>query len=276
MASIVDIAGAGAGFVVHQGLMGTPAQWCLPLGVAKAAPVRAAARFLIAAVAVVLLAWVGALVLDAHTGHTSWWQAMSVGMVGVLWLGMAWHLWRGLARAGTVTLVWGGLPPHRPSTDHTAQRDAPMTLPGWSVQEWRQAVSVHVVFDLGAWVLLKVLSKEASPGQVVAWSWLNAQAAFRGDAGHHWRALLFNRHANDVGDVRGGRADVMSVMASFGHTQRRWPNLLSSFKNTGRGSGASHTTILDDGFAATQILVPSRPVEHADIPDRGPQTEARS
>jgi hypothetical protein len=258
MARVDHIGGAGAGPFFHRGLLGTPAEWRLPLGVTQAPLVRRVAQSVILVSVATLVGWVGALAADAHQGQGAWSSVILAGGIGALWLTMVWQLWRGLAQVGLLTLVWGGLPPHRPSTDH---KDA--VLYGWSVQPWGQRVSVQVVFDLGAWMLLKVSSKDSAHPRVAAWSWLNTRASFQGDTGHHWRALLFNGHANDVGDAQAMRADVTGVVASCGGIQRRWSNLLSSFKKTGqaagqgayrREAGAPHAAEVGDDFAATVIL----------------------
>lgn len=152
-----------------------------------------------------------------------------------------------------VTLHWGGLPPFRPAS-------SPAEIPpGWSVkdgeQAGQQAVAVHVVFDLGVWVLVKMVPT-GKDGLVTSWSWLNARICFQGSAGHHLRALLFSARANQVGSEQ--------VVASSANHQRQWSNLLSSFKTNDQVVGnkgsirmeasAQGMVVADSDFADTLIL----------------------
>ncbi|MBC7699635.1 hypothetical protein [Aquabacterium sp.] len=157
-----------------------------------------------------------------------------------------------------VTLQWGGLPPFRSAS-------SPAEIPpGWSVKEaqaaGRQTVTVHVVFDLGVWVLVKMVPA-GHESHATSWSWLDARIFFKGSAGHHLRALLFNARANQVG--------LEQVVASSGNHQRQWSNLLSSFKTNDqlvgkkgairREAGAQGMAVADSDFAETVMLLESEP-----------------
>lgn len=251
MARVADFAGpgSGAGCVASPCLLGTPAQWRLPTGAAKLAPLRWGAHALIVAVVTIQLLWLAALIADARAGQGDWLTVIFASLLGAAWLAIVGHLWRGLRRPGAVlTLAWGGLPPHRPPSSHAMASAGAKALPGWSVREWNQPVSAHVVFDLGAWVLVKVGSKPGVLPSSIAWSWLDARLAFQGPSGHHWRALLFNRQANDVGAVQASRADVTAVVASWVGMQ--------PFKNSGRAK--PRPVASGDDFAPTQVLEPIR------------------
>jgi hypothetical protein len=257
-----------AGHGLPQGMLGTRAQWVLPIGTAQAAPIRRVARALILLLLAITVYWCLALLADARAGQGEWTTALWVGAASLAWLGcVIWPLWRGLSRQGVVTLAWGGLPSSRAESPwHHSGESA--TLPGWSIREWpapMSAVSVNVVFDLGAWMLVKVVSKNrAVAAPSIMWSWLKTRAWFNTGTGHHLRALLFNPGANEVGCQAATDADVTVVVASCGGTQRQWSNLFSSFKTTGaetgqgairREAGAQKKIIkAGDDFAATVIL----------------------
>jgi len=248
MARVADSVGpgSGGGFAAFPDLLGTPAQWPLPIGASRVAPLRWGAHALVAAVTVILLWWLAALIGDARAGQGSWLTVLIASLLGAAWLAMVGALWRGLRRPGGVlTLAWGGLPPHRPSSSHAMASAGAKALPGWSVHEWAQPVSAHVVFDLGAWVLVKVCGKNEP---ITTWSWLDARLAFQGPCGHHWRSLLFNRQANDVGALQADRADVTAVVASWVGMQ--------PFKTSGRGEPLAVAS--SDDFAPTQLLEPTR------------------
>lgn len=251
-----DIAGAGHGRFLHQGLLGSSAQWQLPLGVAQVSAIRWAARALLLFPTALWLAWAWALFSQALSGQGPWFPAVIAFAVGLPWLMMTWRSWQSLNINRMVTLHWGGLPPFRPA-------NSPAEIPpGWSVKEGgqagQQAVAVHVVFDLGVWVLVKMVPA-GKEGLVTFWSWLDARICFKGSAGHHLRALLFSARANQVGSEQ--------VVASSGNHQRQWSNLLSSFKTNGqvvgkqgairREAGASRMVMADSDFAETVILVES-------------------
>ncbi|MDI1258745.1 hypothetical protein [Aquabacterium sp.] len=234
-----DIAGAADGRFLHQGLLGSHAQWQLPMGVAQARPVRRAAQALLLSATALLLTWTLALVSQAWSGQGARLPVVIAFTVGVPWMMMCWRSWQSLNVNRAVTLHWGGLPPFRPGS-------SPAEIPpGWSVKEapsaCSQAVVVHVVFDLGSWVLVKMLCK-GQEQPAVSWSWLNARICFKGGAGHHLRALLFSPRANQVGSEQ--------VVASSGHRQRQWSNLLSSFK--------PNDAVVNSDFAETMILVESK------------------
>lgn len=248
MARVADIAGLG--------LLGTPGQWPLPAGASRLAPLRWFGHALLGLSAAILLWWLAALVADARAGQGDWLTVVIAGILGAGWLVVVAPLWRGLRRPGAlIHLAWGGLPPHRPAEQRIKPSVGPTTLPGWSVREWQQPVSVHVVFDLGAWVLVRV---RGNTDPITVWSWLDARLAFQGPSGHHWRTLLFNRQANDVGSVQASRADVTAVVASCGGMQRPWAHLLSPFKTTSHGQARAMAP--GDDFAPTQVLEPAHPV----------------
>lgn len=207
------------------GLLETRAQWQLPIGVAQTQSLRWAARALLLGAVLLLLAWAWALFDQARSGQAGWLPVMVAGVIGLPWLIMVWHAWQGLNARQAVTLRWGGLPPHR-----SARTPAEMP-PGWSLMQGRkaraQAVSAHVVFDLGAWVLVKMVLK-ARPTEVAAWSWLDAKNCFNGKQGHHLRALLFSASANQVKSEQPCPSDDRLVVASSRHRQRQWFNLFSS------------------------------------------------
>lgn len=240
-----DIAGAGHGGFGHQGLLGSRAQWQLPLGVAQVPAIRRAARALLLLATALWLAWAWALFSQARSGQGSWLHVLIALAVGAPWLMMTWRSWQSLSINRTVTLHWGGLPPFRPD------RSPAEVPPGWSVKEaptaGQQTVAVHVVFDLGVWVLVKMVSS-GPESRMTSWSWLDARMCFKGSSGHHLRALLFNARANQVGAEQ--------VVASSGNHQRQWPNLLSSF-NTNDQAGAQGMAVADSDFAETVILLES-------------------
>ncbi len=251
-----DIAGAGHGRFLHQGLLGSSAQWPLPLGVTQVPFLRWAARALLMFATALLLTWAWALFSQARSGQGSWLPAGIASAVGLPWLMMTWRSWQRLSIDGMVTLHWGGLPPFRLAS-------SPAEIPpGWSVndgeQAGQQAVAVHVVFDLGVWVLVKMVPT-GKDGLVTSWSWLNARICFQGSAGHHLRALLFSSRANQVGSEQ--------VVASSANHQRQWSNLLSSFNTNDQVVGnkglirmeasAQGMVVADSDFADTLILVES-------------------
>lgn len=245
MARVADIAGPG--------LLNVPGQWRLPTGASRVTPLRWGGHVLLSVVTAILISWLVALIADARAGQGDWLTVVIAGLLGSSWLTLVLRLWRGLRHPGdAVTLAWGGLPPHRPSRPQAEAFAQPIPLPGWSVREWHQPVSVHVVFDLGAWLLVKVRGHN---DPITAWSWLDARLAFQGPSGHHWRALLFSRQANDVGAAQPGRADVTVVVASCGDMQRQWAHLLSSFKTAARGQPRAMAA--GDDFAPTQVLDPA-------------------
>ncbi|RZL01229.1 MAG: hypothetical protein EOP36_12450 [Rubrivivax sp.] len=271
--AIADQAGQGP-LVLGQGLLGTTSQWHLPLGVTQAMPLRWAARVLLALAAAMLLVWAGALAAQALSGQGPWGEPVVALVVGLPWCVMSFHLWQRLESFAMVPLRWGGLPPSsRPNQGPTVAR------PGWSVPGWPHAVSVHVVFDLDPWVLVKMVS-QGRGFRAQAWCWVDARIGFQGMAGHHLRALLFSTRANEVGRDQAGPAEGSAVMASSRDIQRQWSNLLSSFKTIGRDVGISairpemgargHATA-DSDFATTVIL--DRP--HRALRGRGPLRQAR-
>lgn len=251
MARVADFVGpgSGGGFAASTTLLGTPAQWRLPTGASAVAPLRWGAHALIAAALAIQLLWLTALIADARAGQGDWLTVIFASLLGAGWLAMVGALWRGLCRsAGVLTLAWGGLPPRRPPSSHAMGSAGAKALPGWSVREWGQPVSARVVFDLGAWVLVTVRSKPGVLPSYAAWSWLDARLAFQGASGHHWRALLFNRQANDVGAAKASRADVTAVVASWAGMQ--------PFKTSGRAEPRAVAS--GDDFAPTQVLEPTR------------------
>ena len=249
-----DIARAEEGRFLHQGLLGSTTQWQLPLGVTQVPWLRWVARALLFAATALLLAWTSALVSQARSGQGPWLQAWIALAIGLPWLAMTWRSWQSLGIQRTVTLNWGGLPPFRTPASPA------LISPGWSLkagpQAAPQAVDVHVVFDLGAWALVKMIPA-GRENPVHLWAWLDARICFKGSAGHHLRALLFSQRANQVGSEQ--------VVASSGNHQRQWFNLLSSFKTNDavvdkkgairREAGALGMAVADSDFAETVILV---------------------
>ncbi|MGH6649330.1 hypothetical protein [Aquabacterium sp.] len=228
---IADPAGNQAVPIQH-GLLGTTGQWHLPLGVTQAIPLRWAARALLALATAVLLAWAASLFAQAWSSQEAWSEPVLAMAVGLPWWWMAFQLWRRLAQSTWVPLHWGGLPSCRPGHD-------PMVVsPGWSVPGWPHAVSVHVVFELGPWVLVK-MGPVARGFHPQAWFWVDARVGLQGTAGHHLRALLFSSRANAVGLDRPLSAEGPVVVASSVDIQRQWSNLLSSFKTIGHDVGIS-------------------------------------
>lgn len=253
-----DIAGAGHGRFLHQGLLGSTAQWQLPLGVTQAPSIRWVARALLLFATTFWLTWSWALFSQAQSGQASWLPAGVAFAVGLPWLMMTWRSWQSLNINRMVTLHWGGLPPFRPA------RSSAEIPPGWSMKAsppaGPQAVAVHVVFDLSVWVLVKMVSA-GQETHITSWSWLDARICFKGSAGHQLRALLFCARANQVGSEQ--------VVASSANHQRQWSNLLSSFKTNdqvvgNRGLirmevGAQGMAVADSDFADTLILVEPEP-----------------
>ena len=262
--SLVDRAWREDDAHLGQGLLGTRAQWRLPLGLTQAVPLRWGARALLALAALIFLAWAGALFAQALSGSGAWLELTVALVVGVSWLPMILGLWQGLGHQAMVPLRWGGLPLSRPT------RNMPSTPPGWSVPGWPHAVSLHVVFDLGPWVLVKMTS--SGPGaQPEAWFWVDALLGFQGREGHHLRALLFSSRANEVGLDRPRPADEGTVMASSTDIQRQWSNLLSSFTTAGqdgdqalsrRMTDVHGALVADRDFADTEILDLSHRLPH--------------
>ena len=259
-----DIAGAGDGRFLHQGLLGSSAQWRLPLGVTQVPSIRWAARALLLFASSLWLAWTWALLTQARSGQGAWFPAVIAFAVGVPWLMMTWRSWQSLSINRTVTLHWGGLPPFRPAK-------SPAEIPpGWSVKAdppaGQQTVAVHVVFDLGIWVLVKMVPA-GQESHKASWSWLDARICFNGSAGHHLRALLFSARANQVG--------AQQVVASSGNHQRQWSNLLPSFNTNDQlvgkkgsirmGSDAQGMAVADSDFAETVILVEPKHVVQRSI-----------
>lgn len=251
-----DIDDAAGGRFLPQGLLGSSAQWPLPLGVTQVPPVRWAARALLMFATVFLLTWAWAIFSQARSGQGAWLHVVIAVAVALPWLMMTWRSWQSLGAKRMVILHWGGLPPFRPA-------DAPAEIPpGWSLQNapathpaGAKTVAVHVVFDLGAWVLVKMVNAgEAGPNET--WSWLDARICFKGSAGHHLRALLFSTRANHV-------AEGQLVASSESHQIQR-SNLLSPFKTNGKlveqkgairwRSGAQGRVVASRDFAETMIL----------------------
>jgi hypothetical protein len=252
-----DIDDATGGRFLPQGLLGSSAQWSLPLGVTQVPPVRWAARALLMFATVFLLTWAWAIFSQARSGQGAWFHVVIAVAVALPWLMMTWRSWQSLDAKRMVTLHWGGLPPFRPA-------DAPAEIPpGWSLQDSQTAhladaktVTVHVVFDLGVWVLVKIVHVgEGGPGET--WSWLDARICFKGSAGHHLRSLLFSTRANHVAQGQ--------LVASCGSHQIQRSNLLSPFKTNGklveqkgairRKEGAQGRAVAGKEFAETVILV---------------------
>jgi hypothetical protein len=237
---------------LKQGLLGTSGRWHLPLGVTQAKPLLWGARVLLASSASMLVAWAVALCAQAVAGQGTWLEPLVALVLGLPCLRMFWQLWRGLDQSAMIPLLWGGLPPSRPG------QHAQQALPGWSVPGWPHAVSVHVVFDLGPWVLVKMVSIGVSGHRPLAWFWVDARMVFQGLTGHHLRALLFSTRANDVGHARPRPADGSTVMASSWDIQRQWSTLLSSFKTSGQD--VRGIAVADSDFARTLILdLPRQP-----------------
>ncbi|MBA4108425.1 MAG: hypothetical protein C0487_02375 [Leptothrix sp. (in: Bacteria)] len=258
-----DIAGAGGAHSLDQGLLGSVAQWRLPVGATQVPLIRRAGQALLFFATALLLAWAWALMSQAVSGQGSWFVAALAMAMGVPWLLMARRSWQSLNLNRVVTLQWGGLPPFRPVSP------AAGIPPGWSLKDAgpspAHAVAAHVVFDLGRWVLVKmvVCSKD---GQANTWSWLDAKICFKGSAGHHLRALLFNARANQV--------NAEQVVASSANQQIQWSHLLSTFKTSGqvvgnkgvirRGPSVQGMAVANSDFADTVILVqPDRFVQQS-------------
>ncbi|MDE2400883.1 MAG: hypothetical protein KGL90_04405 [Burkholderiales bacterium] len=286
MALTDQIPEGSSGRFPHQGLLSLLGQWTLPSGASQVPPLQWAARSLILLSALVLLAWLLAVLADARSSQIAWHSAVLAVGAALAWTTMARRLWlrlRGTPLTGGVTLVWGGLPPLRPDPSvHQRQTHAP--LPGWSVAQWAQPVTVRVVFDLGPWVLIKVESKAGVDQPRRAWSWASASLTLGGESGHRLRALLFSPAANDVDPVvsQDSRADVTAEVASWARTQRLWSKLLpashspdSTVKpNLIRRGASRRATLGEPGFAATQLLDP-RDSLPSDAP-RSAQQEWRS
>jgi RNA polymerase sigma-70 factor, ECF subfamily len=269
-----NVAEAGDGRFLHQGLLGSFAQWRMPLGVTQAPLVRWMARVLLLFATTLLLAWMWAVLSQAQSGRGPWLPVGIAFATGLPWLIMTWRSWQSLGINRVVTLYWGGLPPFRPAS-------SPAEIPpGWSLKggspACQQAVAVHVVFDLGVWVLVKMVPVDQE-SHGASWSWLDARICFKGGAGHHLRALLFNARANQVGSEQ--------VVASSENNQRQWSNLLSSFKTNDqvvgkrgairREAGAQGKAVADDsGFAKTVILLESEPSEPPVMPDQPMSAQA--
>lgn len=241
---------------MRHGLLGTTAQWAWPLGVTQAAPVRQAGHVLLLSASLLYLAWVGALLSQAWSGQGAWWPPFLALCLGLPWLAMVRNFWQGLATEAMLPLRWGGLTPSR-ATERAQELPA-----GWALPGWPHAVSLHVVFELGPWVLVKMVS--VGPGaQPQAWSWVDARLCFQGVTGHHLRALLFSTRANEVGLEDGRPGAKPRVMASSTELQRQWSSLLSSFKtavpNVGtsairRTAQAQGIAMADRDFAETVVL----------------------
>ncbi|RZI83184.1 MAG: hypothetical protein EOP38_13490 [Rubrivivax sp.] len=252
-----------AGFYLPRGLQGTTAQWTVPLGVTRALPVRRAAQALILSMVLIMLVWWRALMADALSGQGRWQDLVWAVGLGASWLAIVKGLWQGLSRPAELTLLWGGDQPQARS----GKRASEASPPGWSVPEWAQRVSLHVVFVLGPWHLVKVSPQGPGERRKNAWSWLDARVCFEGPQGHQWRSLLFSRQANGVGSEQALHTETAAVVASCGTTQRRWSNLFSSFNTAGypagqgvirREAGARQPMATGDDFPATLILDPAR------------------
>ncbi|CAH0353596.1 hypothetical protein [Aquabacterium sp. CECT 9606] len=249
-----DIAGAGDAHSLDQGLLGSVAQWCVPVGVTQTPWIRRFGQALLLLATALLLAWAWALMSQAMSGQGSWFTTALALVIGVPWLLMAWRSWQSLKVNRVVILQWGGLPPFR------AISPAAGIPPGWSLKDAAQtpahAVAAHVVFDLGWWVLVKMVAC-GKGGQADTWSWLDARICFKGRAGHHLRALLYSARANQVGAEQ--------VVASSANHQIQWSNLLSTFKTSGpvagnkgvvrKGASVQGMAAAGSDFADTVVLV---------------------
>jgi hypothetical protein len=167
-----------------------PDEWALMTGARAAGPLRQVAALLCAAAAIMMLAWVYALVADAYLGLTPHWLAVCALALGGIWAWLAWRTWRNWsACAQTLTLKWLG-----------PVRDAQQ---GFLVEPWGVSAKPHVVLDLQRWMLvhLQALPPGAAAGRPgtlpQAWVWLafppSVMPEHKGHAAslHKLRTLLY-------------------------------------------------------------------------------------
>ena len=217
---------------LHGGLLASKGQWILPLGVTQAPFLRHGAQVVLGLVFGLMACWLLTLGNEALAGQGDWPTVALACGFGLAWTSMAWRLFQTLQQAGTVILRWGGLPPFK-----VLSRPVPDNLPGWSLPESQLPVAVHVVFDLGTWLLVKICPIDGSGDAPEAWSWLDTRVHLRGERGHQLRTLLFSRKANQAGVPKADGAVDQATVASSKGLQRQWPHLLSSLKKPVQAAG---------------------------------------
>ncbi|MBI5925734.1 MAG: hypothetical protein HY836_09060 [Aquabacterium sp.] len=207
---------------------------------------RTAALFWLAGGAMVL-AWVVGLVHEAIVWGSSP-LLLTAGLsvaVGWCWLAWStWSVWR--ADQAPMTLLWTG--PVREVEEDGIR----LTVGGFRLAQWDAAVRIEVQMDLQRWMLLRVISLNASsPRQT--WLWLDAKAQRPGaaapqsrDALHQLRSLLYlapqRRSALPAKPSRRGGAvsGVIRTMASWLPPFKSGSKLRSSVMPPGSLSGLSH------------------------------------